>query len=39
MMAMIWASVAVGAVTRVKEPSGVAWKRVKGGGGVVGRAG
>lgn len=38
MMAAIWASVAVGAVTRVKEPL-VAWKRWKGGGGVVGRGG
>ena len=28
-----------GVVTRVKEPSGVWWKSLKGGGGVVGRGG
>ena len=39
MMAAIWASVAVGVVTRVKEPSGVWWKSLKGGGGMVGRGG
>jgi hypothetical protein len=37
-MASIWVSVAVGVVTRVKE-SVVWWKSLKGGGGVVGRAG
>ena len=37
-MDAIWVSVAVGAVVRVKE-SLVWWKRVKVGGGVVGRVG
>lgn len=37
-MAASWSSVAVSEVTRVRE-SVVWWKRWKGGGGVVGRAG
>jgi hypothetical protein len=37
-MAAIWSSVALGVVVRVRE-SGVVWKSLKGGGGVVGRGG
>ncbi len=39
MRASICVSVAVGEVTRVKEPSGVWWKSLKGGGAMVGRGG